>query len=81
MKNGMMKKLSVAVVAASFLSTVVNAGVSVDLAYPSAKLSDAKKIMKNVYYVNHFFAFKNYSIVKKGRTITKIVKKSKGKKL
>ena len=80
MKNSMIKKLSVAMVAASYLVTSASAGVSVDLAYPGGKLSDAKKIMKNVYYVNHFFAFKNYSIVKKGRTITKIVKKSKGKK-
>ena len=80
MKNCITKKFSVAVVAAALLVTTASAGVKVDLAYPSGKLSNAKKIMENVYYVNHFFAFKNYSIGKSGRTITKIVKKSKGKK-
>jgi len=80
MKNSIVKKLGVAVALASLLTTGINAGVSVDLPYPSGKLSNAKKIMNNVYYVNHFFAFKNYAITKKGRTITKIVKKSKGKK-
>ena len=80
MKNSMVKKLGVAVVAASFLVTGASAGVKTNLPYPSGKLSNAKKIMENVYFVNHFFAFKNYSIGKSGRTITKIVKKSKGKK-
>ncbi len=80
MKNCIMKKINVAVVAVALSVTSASAGVQVDLPYPSGKLSNAKTIMQNVYYVNHFFAFKNYAIVKKGRTITKIVKKSKGKK-
>ncbi|MEA1879040.1 MAG: outer membrane lipoprotein-sorting protein [Campylobacterota bacterium] len=80
MTKSIKTKIGVAVVAAGLLMTGVNAGVKVDLAYPKGKLTDAKKIMSQVYYVNHFFAFKNYAITKKGRTITTIVKKSKGKK-
>ena len=74
------KRINVAVVAATLLATSASAGVSYDLPYPQGKLTDPKVIMDNVYYVNHFFAFKNYSIIKKGRTITTIVKKSEGKK-
>jgi len=68
------------VLSVALLLTTANAGVKVDLAYSGGKLTNAKKIMEQVYFVNHFFAFKNYAIVKKGRTITTIVKKSKGKK-
>jgi hypothetical protein len=64
----------------TFLATVAFAGVPLDLAYPSKSLSDGKSVMENVYYVNHFYAFKNYSIEKKRRVITSIVKKSEGKK-
>lgn len=80
MTKSIKTKIGVAVVAVGLLMTGVNAGVKIDLAYPKGKLTDAKQIMSQVYYVNHFFAFKNYAIVKKGRTITKIIKKSKGKK-
>ncbi|MDQ7083648.1 MAG: outer membrane lipoprotein-sorting protein [Sulfurovum sp.] len=80
MINSITKKMYGAVLTTALLVTAASAGVDVNLAYPKGKLSNAKAIMDNVYYVNHFFAFKNYSIVKKGRTITKIVKKSKGKK-
>lgn len=64
----------------TLLTTGLFAGVPIDLPYPKGKLNNAEKIMENVYYVNHFYAFKNYSIVKKGRKITVIVKKSYGKK-
>jgi len=80
MKKSIVAKLNVAVVVTSLTITGLSAGVSVDLPYPGGKLSNAKKIMQQVYYVNHFFAFKNYAIIKKGRAITKIIKKSKGKK-
>lgn len=74
-------KKSLIIVSASILSgTLLHAGVSKNLAYPSGKLSDAKEIMKQVYYVNHFFGFKNYSIQKNKKTITVIVKRSEGKK-
>jgi hypothetical protein len=74
------KKLGSTVVASMLLSLTAHAGVPTDLPYPKGKLTDAKAIMDNVYFVNHFFAFKNYSIQKIGRTITVIVKKSEGQK-
>ncbi|RLA60482.1 MAG: outer membrane lipoprotein-sorting protein [Epsilonproteobacteria bacterium] len=74
------KKISGAVLTAALLTTVASAGVSNNLAYPSGKLKNATQVMDNVYFVNHFYAFKNYAIEKKGRTITVIVKKSEGKK-
>jgi len=80
MKSYLVKKISVAVVAAALLTTGSTAGVSVNLPYPKGKLSNAKEIMNNVYFVNHFFAYRNYSIIKAGRKITRVVKKSKGKK-
>jgi hypothetical protein len=67
--------------AISLLSTsILQAGVSKDLVYPTGVLKNGKDIMNNVYFVNHFFAFKNYSIQKQKRTITVIVKRSEGKK-
>jgi len=74
------KKASTILLTTSLLTVGANAGVDTTLPYPSGKLSNATDIMNNVYYVNHFFAFKNYSIQKAGRTITVIVKKSEGKK-
>jgi len=73
-------KMMVVGALSTLLTTGLFAGVPVDLAYPSGQLKSAEKIMENVYYVNHFYAFKNYSIEKKRRTITVLVKKSKGKK-
>jgi len=76
------KTVAKAFIALSMLgATTLSAGVNPNLAYTadSSKLS-AEEVMSNVYYVNHFFAFKNYSIEKVKRTITVIVKKSKGKK-
>jgi len=62
-------------------ATTLSAGVNPDLPYPTDKSKmTGEDIMNNVYYVNHFFAFKNYSIEKVKKTITVIVKKSKGKK-
>jgi len=67
-------------VLSTLLSSGLFAGVPVDLAYPKGTLKDGKSIIDNVYFVNHFYAFKNYSIEKHRRTITTIVKKSEGKK-
>lgn len=73
-------KLMAVGVLSTLLTTGLFAGVPLDLPYPKGKLTDATDIMNNVYYVNHFYAFKNYSIEKQRRTITVIVKKSDGKK-
>jgi len=64
----------------TLLTSSLFGGVPINLAYPQGELKDANKIMQNVYFVNHFYAFKNYSIEKKRRTITVLVKKSEGKK-
>ena len=80
MKHSIKNKLSSLVVTTGLLTIGANAGVPLDLKYPDGKLTDAKQIIDNVYYVNHFYAFKNYSIEKVGRTITVIVKKSEGQK-
>jgi len=78
--NAIVKNGMIAGTLSMFLASGAYAGVPVDLAYPQGKLTNATEIVDNVYYVNHFYAFKNYSIVKKKRDITVIVKKSEGKK-
>jgi len=81
MKNHIINKVNGIFVTAAVIATGASAAsVNTNLAYPSGKVSSATKIMENVYFVNHFFAFKNYSIIKSGRKVTVIVKKSKGKK-
>ncbi len=61
-------------------STFVYGGVNKSLLHPGGKIKDAKEIMNQVYYVNHFLGFTNYSIQKNKKTITVIVKRSEGKK-
>jgi hypothetical protein len=62
------------------LTSGLLAGVPNNLAYPTTTLTDGKAVMDNVYFVNHFYAFKNYSIEKNRRIVTVIVKKSDGEK-
>ena len=80
MSNNLLKSSFIIGALTIMSTTFLQAGVNKDLAYPGKKISDATEIMKNVYYVNHFFSFKNYSIQKNKKTITVIVKRSKGKK-
>ena len=56
------------------------AGVPKDLPYPSGGNLSADDIAQQTYFVNHFYAFKNYAIVKKGRKITVLLNKVKGRK-
>lgn len=60
------------------LSLAAQAGVPKDLPYPSGTLT-ADQIMDQVYFVNHFYAFKNYAITEKDDDITVLVIKSEGK--
>ncbi len=53
--------------------------VSPDTPYPKGEPT-AKEIIEQVYFVNHFYAFKNFAIVKKGRKITVLVSRAKGKR-
>jgi hypothetical protein len=64
---------------ATTLSFAATAGVPNDLPYPSGTLT-AEQIIEQVYFVNHFYAFKNYAITKQGRDITVLVIKGEGKK-
>lgn len=48
-----------------------------DLPYPSGTPS-AYEIAEQVYFVNHFYATKNYAIGKKGRTLTVLINKAAG---
>ena len=61
-------------------SAIAQAGVPKDLPYPSGGNLSAEDIINQVYFVNHFYAFKNYAIVKKGSKITILLNKVKGKK-
>lgn len=65
-------------------STPSWSGVPTDLPYPSGAPS-ADEIANQVYFVNHFYAVKNYGITKLGKKakpgeITVIVNKSQGEK-
>ncbi len=60
-------------------SSVLAAGVTKDLPYPSGDIT-ADQLADQVYFVNHFYVFNNYAITKKGKDITVLVSKSKGKK-
>lgn len=60
-------------------STAGFADVTRDLPIPSGTPS-ADEIIDQVFYVNHFYAFDNYGIGKKGKKITVLINKSSGKK-
>jgi len=64
---------------ATSVSFAATAGVPNDLPYPSGDLT-ADQIIEQVYFVNHFYAFKNYAITKQKRDITVLVIKGEGKK-
>jgi len=69
-------------IAAIALATTVSfsavAGVPKDLPYPTGTLN-ADQIMDQVYFVNHFYGFKNYAITDKDGEITVLVIKGEGK--
>ena len=69
-------------IAAFALATTVSfsatAGVAKNLPYPSGTLT-ADQIMEQVYFVNHFYAFKNYAITDDNDNITVLVIKGEGK--
>lgn len=71
-------KITVAVLAV-FGSSIASADVTRALAIPSGTPS-ADEIIDQVFFVNHFYAFDNYGIGKKGKKITVLINKSAGKK-
>jgi len=60
-------------------SSLALAAVDRSTPLPSGEPS-ANEIIDQVYFVNHFYAFDNYGIGKKGKKITVLVNKSAGKK-
>jgi hypothetical protein len=55
----------------------IHAGVDRSLSYPSANVEpDADDVAKQVYFANHFFAFDNFSIKRRGKTLSVLVNKS-----
>ncbi len=55
------------------------AGVTPQLPYPKESPT-ALEIMQQVYFVNHFYALKNFAITRKGRKITVLVSRTQGKR-
>ena len=77
------KKIVTTLVATTLVATsaaTVAGGVPKDLPYPTSGSLTADEIAQQVYFVNHFYAMKNYAIVKKARKITTLVLKAKGDK-
>lgn len=78
-----MHKTMKASVAAFALTATVSfnaiAGVPKDLPYPSGGNLTADQIADQVYFVNHFYAFKNYAITEKDKDITVLLIKAEGK--
>jgi hypothetical protein len=62
-----------------FAAGAAQAGVPKDLAYPSGQLT-ADQIIEQTYFVNHFYAYKNYAITEKDKQITVLLNRSEGKK-
>ncbi|WP_419590859.1 outer membrane lipoprotein-sorting protein [Thiolapillus sp.] len=61
------------------LCATAAAGVTPQLPYPKSQPS-ALEIMQQVYFVNHFYALKNFAITKVKRKITVLVSRAKGKR-
>lgn len=54
------------------------AGVSKDLPYPDGEPT-AEQIIEQVYYVNHFYPYKQFAIVEKDDDITVLILKAEGR--
>jgi hypothetical protein len=68
-------------IGAVLFSVSVLAGVPKDLPYPPpGKQLTGDEIAAQVYFVNHFYALKNYSIDIDGDTVTVLINKAKGER-
>jgi hypothetical protein len=72
-----LRNLGLAALSALTAASVL-AGVPKDLPYPKGGALTADQIMEQVYFVNHFYALKNYSIIEDGDNITVIINKAAG---
>ena len=72
----MLRKLGLVALSAVVAAPVL-AGVPRDLPYPKGAPT-ADQIIEQVYFVNHFYALKNFSIAEEGDTITVLINKAAG---
>lgn len=64
------------------LPQIAPAVVGMGLAYPDdAAGLDADEVARQVYFINHFFAFKNFSVARHGRTMSVLINSSDGGEL
>ncbi|MES9833976.1 MAG: outer membrane lipoprotein-sorting protein [Candidatus Thiodiazotropha sp. DIVDIV] len=64
--------------ALSIFSIQTNAGVDRSLEYPeTGSVITAPELANQVYYANHFYSFDNFSIKRRGRTLSVLANKSK----
>lgn len=61
----------------SLMAGFSQAVVEKNLAYKTGNLS-ATELVEQVYFVNHFYGFKNYGIGKQGKQITALILRDKG---
>lgn len=66
----------------SCVASTTFAGVDSTLALPAeGKNLSAEEIARQVYFANHFYAFKNFSIERRGRTMTVLINRSSSGKV
>jgi hypothetical protein len=75
----MKRSFKLLALAAAMVPALSFAGVAKDLPYPTGDVT-ADQLADQVYFVNHFYALKNYAITEKDGQITVLVNKSAGKK-
>ena len=77
-----LRPVSLLTLCALLVPMTSQAVVGRDLAYPpeGAPIS-ADEVARQVYFANHFFAFKNFSIKRRGRTMSVLINSSDGSDL
>jgi hypothetical protein len=60
-----------------YASTQLYAGVDRELPYPDqGRLLTAEDVAKQVYYANHFYSFDNFSVKRRGKTLSVLINKT-----
>jgi hypothetical protein len=61
-----------------FVSAQLHAGVDRNLPYPAPGAAlTAEAVADQVYYANHFYSFKNFSVKRRGKTLSVLINKTK----
>ena len=79
MANKLHTKVTTLAATLSLIPALAMAGVPKDLPYPAAGDLTADQIIDQVYFVNHFYAYKNFAIVEDGGEVTVLISKAEGK--